>query len=266
MGEFEEKSPAFQWYVKQLLGDDKVLAMDWDAVGMHVWLLNMSWQQEPKGSIPDDVGVIRRWLRLPSGFADADRVWARVWPQINAAWALKDGRWFNAGMVRAAKRQQIYKQNGSKNRAKCRGKPKQLAEDEEIDLKEKKGHEPKMFDPDCLSEPPPEMGVDELTLRLLLAIGIGRSPKTINAMSEALRLKSTQANWTVAKAYLHILQMALDFKGSALFKGEVKGFSPPWEMWLIDGWYDRPEKWRTLVSMKDNGLKPLPEKFFNQRD
>lgn len=85
---------------------------------MHFHLLNLSWQQQPVGSIPDDMGIVRRWLGLPSGFADADRVWARVWPQIKASWALMDGRWFNAGMVRAWERQQTYKQNASKKRAK----------------------------------------------------------------------------------------------------------------------------------------------------
>lgn len=127
----KDKSPAFQWYPKQYLADDKVLAMDWDARGMHVHLLNIAWQQQPPGSIPDDIRVVRQWLGLPSGFADADRVWARVWPQIKTAWALKDGRWFNFGLVRSWDRQQIYKQNGSKNNSKSRANLKQHYEDED---------------------------------------------------------------------------------------------------------------------------------------
>jgi uncharacterized protein YdaU (DUF1376 family) len=118
----KDKSPAFQWYPKQYLGDDKVLGMDWDARGMHVHLLNISWQQEPPGSLPNDTEQIRRWCGSP-----LDDVWRRVRPQIFCAWSLRDGRWFNAGMVRAWERQQTYKQNGSKTRAK----PKQSIEDED---------------------------------------------------------------------------------------------------------------------------------------
>lgn len=128
----KDKSPAFQWYPKQYLADDKVLAMDWDARGMHVHLLNIAWQQQPPGSIPDDIRIVRQWLGLPSGFADADRVWGRVWPQIKTAWALKDGRWFNFGLVRSWDRQQIYKQNGSKSNSKSRANPEQHYEDEDV--------------------------------------------------------------------------------------------------------------------------------------
>lgn len=113
---------------------------------MHVHLLNLSWQQEPVGSIPDDIGTLRRWLGLPSGSADADRVWARVWPQIMPAWALKDGRRFNAGMVATRERQQIYKQNGSKKKAKQEARREQSLADEEL-LNNKKS---------VLRENPPE--------------------------------------------------------------------------------------------------------------
>jgi hypothetical protein len=111
------RPPAIQWYYKQWLGDNKVLAMDWDAQAMHFHLLMMSIQEEPAGSIPNDVGQIRRWLRLPSGQSDSDRVWARVQPQIFAAWTLQDGRWFNAGMRATMERVENYRsryENGTK--------------------------------------------------------------------------------------------------------------------------------------------------------
>jgi uncharacterized protein YdaU (DUF1376 family) len=103
-----EKSPAFQWYPKQFLGDDDVLAMEWDARGMHVWLLNLSWQQEPRGTLPNDTAQIRRWLSSPS-----DDVWRRVWPQIKAAWFIQDGRWANKGMLKSAERQKKYAERNS---------------------------------------------------------------------------------------------------------------------------------------------------------
>lgn len=103
------RPPAIQWYYKQWLGDNRVLAMDWDARGMHFHLLMMSIQEEPAGSIPNDMDAIRHWLNLPSGIVDFDRVWRRVKPQIFAAWSLQDGRWFNFGMVETMERQQRYR-------------------------------------------------------------------------------------------------------------------------------------------------------------
>lgn len=99
---------SIQWNVKQWLGDNKVLAMDWDARAMHFHLLMMSIQEEPAGSIPNDVGQIRRWLRLPSGQSESDRDWARVQPQIFAAWMLQDERWFNSGMVQTFEKKANY--------------------------------------------------------------------------------------------------------------------------------------------------------------
>jgi len=107
---FMARPPAIQWYYKQWLGDNKVLAMDWDARGMHFHLLMISIQEEPSGSLPNDMDAIRRWLSLPSGSVDADRIWRRVKPQIFAAWSLQDDRWFNSGMVETMERQQRYKE------------------------------------------------------------------------------------------------------------------------------------------------------------
>lgn len=106
----KEKSPAVQWYPKQYLGDDKIIAMDWDARGMHHWLLNISWQQDPPGTLPDDMALISRWLGSPP-----DPIWRRVRPQIFSAWSLQDGRWVNSGMVRAWERQQKFSASRKKS-------------------------------------------------------------------------------------------------------------------------------------------------------
>src|SRR5262249_37418983 len=205
--------------------------MEWDAVGMHVWLLNLSWQQEPVGSIPNDMGLLRRWLRLPSGFADADRVWARVWPQIREAWYLEGDRWFNAGMVRAWKRQQTYKQNGkqnvSKNRAKViangTAKAKQSLEDEDIDsLKEESQGK--------------EWTGDDLAHHLLREIGIVDYDNLAVVVSKALELKAKQPNFTMEKAFIHIRDRALVAKGAK--------FRSKWRDWFAGGDYDKPlEVW-----------------------
>ncbi len=105
-----EKAPAYQRYPKQIMGDDKVLLMDWDAYGMHNWLLDISWQQNPRGTIPDDTDALRRWLRHPD-----EETWRRVWPQLKASWPILDGsqRRFNAGMMRCAEKQENYSRGNS---------------------------------------------------------------------------------------------------------------------------------------------------------
>jgi len=104
------RPPAIQWYYKQWLGDNKVLAMDWDARGMHFHLLMISVQEDPPGSLPNDMDAIRRWLSLPSGSVEANEIWRRVKPQIFAAWSRQGERWFNSGMVETMERQQRYKE------------------------------------------------------------------------------------------------------------------------------------------------------------
>lgn len=83
--------------------------MDWDARAMHFHLLMVSIQEEPPGSIPDDMDAIRRWLGLPSGSVDADQTWRRVRPQIFAAWSLRETRWFNSGMMATLERSENYR-------------------------------------------------------------------------------------------------------------------------------------------------------------
>jgi hypothetical protein len=117
------RPPSIQWYYKQWLGDNKVLAMDWDARGMHFHLLMISIQEEPPGSLPDDMNAIRRWLTLPSGSVDADQTWRRVKPQILAAWSLQNSRWYNSGMVETMERQERYRdryEESTKRKSKSR--------------------------------------------------------------------------------------------------------------------------------------------------
>lgn len=112
------RPPSVQWYYKQYLGDNKVLAMDWDARGMHVHLLMLSIQEEPPGTIPADDAAIRRWLSLPLGSVDSDQTWRRVKSQLLAAWQPEGDRLVNHGMQTACVRQRKYRDRyeiGTKN-------------------------------------------------------------------------------------------------------------------------------------------------------
>jgi hypothetical protein len=152
------RPPAVQWYYKQWLGDNKVLAMGWEARAMHFHLLMMSIQEQPPGSIPNDMDVIRRWLSLPTGSVDADQTWRRVKPQIFTAWSFRDNRWFNSGMEESLTRSERYKkryENGTKSTGDS------IKTEEEVVFSNSLNQEPK----------PSE--IDEATSFLFLELGLG---------------------------------------------------------------------------------------------
>jgi hypothetical protein len=108
-----EKANAYQRHPKIILGDQKVLAMEWDARGMHNWLLDLSWQEDPRGTIPDDECIIRRWLNLDR--PGDDEAWARVWKQLEPCWPIvSPGRRGNQGMLRTSERQERYSEANSR--------------------------------------------------------------------------------------------------------------------------------------------------------
>jgi uncharacterized protein YdaU (DUF1376 family) len=98
------KAPAFQFYPKQWLGDDKVLAMDWDARAMHMHLMCIAWQQTPPCTLPDDDDMIRRWLGNP-------KKWKLLKNQILSAWKMDDGRWVQSGLLEQFKKQDAYRES-----------------------------------------------------------------------------------------------------------------------------------------------------------
>lgn len=223
------RPPSIQWYYKQYLGDNDVLAMEWDASGMHAWLLNLSIQEIPPGSLPNDMTVIRRWLRNPS-----DDVWRRVQPQIFAAWKLRDGRWFNSGMEQTFERRENYKhryETGTRITSK-------VAKDEEVvrevvieDLKPKP--EEDFFD------------VQQATTYVFLELGL--------AGNEARML----ANDAV-KAYIHRHKCTPRDAAEGLvalkvrYDAEVTEFRCGVINWLKAGVWKDPEKWQ-----KTNGQTQL---------
>lgn len=115
------KSPAFQFYPKQWLGDDKVLAMDWDARAMHMHLMCIAWQQTPPCTLPDDDDMIRRWLGNP-------KKWDSLKKQIFPAWKMKDGRWIQSGLLQQFEKQDSYRES-RKNGANARWKKNAHASD-----------------------------------------------------------------------------------------------------------------------------------------
>lgn len=92
------KSPAFQFYPKQWLGDNNVILMDWDARAMHLHLMCIAWQMEIPCTLPDDDEILQKFVGNPNG-------WERLKKQIFRAWRLENGLWIQDGLAREHQKQ-----------------------------------------------------------------------------------------------------------------------------------------------------------------
>jgi uncharacterized protein YdaU (DUF1376 family) len=100
----------FHFNVKQWLGDDAVLLMDWDVRAMHLQLMCVAWQKTPPGTLPDDNTMLCKWLSCLDKQAWSER----IRPQLAQAWRIADGRWHQDGLMREWERQAS---NSQKRRA-----------------------------------------------------------------------------------------------------------------------------------------------------
>lgn len=93
------KAPAFQFYPKQFLGDDQVLLMSTEAIGAHILLMCVAWQQDPPCSLPDDMEMIRKWTKL------GIKSWNKRGKEILRAWRLDNNRWYQDGLLKEHQKQ-----------------------------------------------------------------------------------------------------------------------------------------------------------------
>lgn len=77
-----KKNEGFEFIPKKWLGDAHIIAMDWDARAMHLHLMALAWQKEPRGYMLCDDDLIRKLLSNPE-INDWNN---RLKPQIFAAW------------------------------------------------------------------------------------------------------------------------------------------------------------------------------------
>ena len=103
--------PAFQWYPRSYLGDGNILLMSWEARGMHVHLLCIAWHETPPGSLPNDDGILCKWLGHP-------RRWSWLKQEIFRAWELRDGRWYHEGLLIELTKQETYAHSRAVNSEK----------------------------------------------------------------------------------------------------------------------------------------------------
>jgi hypothetical protein len=102
----KERAPAFQFYPRQFAGDDRVQAMDLDAIGAHILLMCCA-AASPEGyRIDADEYAIRMRTRNPS-----DEAWQRIKRQLLAgAWKVSsDGKWWiQEGLQRTFQKQKKF--------------------------------------------------------------------------------------------------------------------------------------------------------------
>ncbi len=109
------KSPAFQFYPRDWLGDPEIMLMDWDAKAMHLHCICIAWLHTDACALPDDDALLCKWLNIQN---DADWV-ERLKPQIFSAWSLEDGCWIQKRLKRE-KIKQLERSSKMKNAAKSR--------------------------------------------------------------------------------------------------------------------------------------------------
>ncbi len=77
-----EKEDGFYFNPKRWLGDAKLIAMDWDCRAMHMHLMCIAWQQDPRGYLPDDEQYLFKLIGSPS----TDDWNNRIKKQILSVW------------------------------------------------------------------------------------------------------------------------------------------------------------------------------------
>lgn len=80
------KSPAFQFYPKQWLGDNKIRLMDRDVRSMHHDLMCYSWQEDEPGTLPKNEKKLQNLLE----FSKKNDWKKRVFPQLLTSWKTWD--------------------------------------------------------------------------------------------------------------------------------------------------------------------------------
>lgn len=95
------KSPAFQFYVRDWISDPEITLMEWDARAMHLHLMCIAWIQDDACALPNNDQILMRWLSLNN-----EQDWLeRLKPQIFSAWELEDGKWVQKRLKREKNKQ-----------------------------------------------------------------------------------------------------------------------------------------------------------------
>lgn len=100
--------PGFMFRVKQWLGDNNVMLMDWDARGMHMHFICICWQQDPPGTLPNDDTKLKRWAH---NHPEWDRLKSQIFNEDprQSSWKLVDDLWIQEAVLKEFIRQSEYR-------------------------------------------------------------------------------------------------------------------------------------------------------------
>lgn len=71
----KQKSPAYQWYPKDILADQDVVAMSFEEEGVYRHLLDVAWLEDGLPNDPDAIFLLAKKCKTRAVF---DRIWARI--------------------------------------------------------------------------------------------------------------------------------------------------------------------------------------------
>jgi uncharacterized protein YdaU (DUF1376 family) len=96
------KSPAFQWYPNDFMGDVNVQLMDWTQRGIYVWLIGLCWLQK---SIPSDIGSLAKITNTSIGYWEENG--SNILRCFNVS---KSGQLIHPRVEREREKQRAYKE------------------------------------------------------------------------------------------------------------------------------------------------------------
>lgn len=93
------KSPAFQFYVKDFLTDDKVAVMNMEARGVYITLLSFCWNNN---GLTNDQEEIKEMCGNPAN-------WEKIWKKVGRCFYENSGKLFNKRLDKEREKQEYWK-------------------------------------------------------------------------------------------------------------------------------------------------------------
>ncbi|GAH78231.1 unnamed protein product, partial [marine sediment metagenome] len=98
------KSPAFQFYPKDFLMDDKVAVMNLEQIGAYTKLLCYCWNNKGLSNNQDE---LKQMCGHPKN-------WDKIWKKVGKCFYLKGDKLFNKRLDKEARKQKKWKEKSSK--------------------------------------------------------------------------------------------------------------------------------------------------------
>lgn len=273
----KRKAPYFPLFVSDILGSNKVAAMNTTEFGAYCFLLCRAWTEDEAATVPDDDALLAGWTRMSPGD------WARAKPRVLAPWKLlENGRWMNPrlreeydGMKRSARLRSEAGRAGAGVRWQTDGKGMANAWPGHTEFRDQiaddRGKAKVTPPPPTTAETRTPLGVTDPYPE------VRANPEQVrdcwNAYPSAGRVGFQRARLAIAGA-LDVLRLRGETDPAAWLQGRVRAFAaspagnagkftPHAATWFADGRYDDdPAGWERSAPATPDGPAPMtPEKL-----